>query len=56
MFKESFSQQDNFAEGTQTKREIKLDGTINGEGYFLSLSSQKVIRGISTFAIGQELK
>jgi len=56
MFNENFSQTDNFAEAADTKREIKLSANLSGEGYFLALSSQKVIRGISTLSIGQELK
>lgn len=48
--------EDNYVEGTVKKREIKVTVKIDGEGYFMSLDTKQVVRGISTFAMNSTLR
>ena len=54
--KEGIQMEDNYVEGTVKKREIKVTVKIDGEGYFMSLDTKQVVRGISTFAMNSTLR
>jgi len=45
--RDAISIEDNFAETSSSKREIKVTATIDGEGYYISQASEKVDRSVS---------
>jgi hypothetical protein len=54
-FNNGFNIDDNFTEASETKREIKVTATINVEGYYLTLNSKEVKRGITYTNLKQNI-
>jgi hypothetical protein len=52
-FNNGFKIEDNFSSADETKREIKVIATLNVEGYYLTLASKEVHRGITNTNLKQ---